>query len=142
MFRRCIAATCMLLVFGVALVAAEIKTRIVKVDAPNRKITVTIGEKEQELTLTEDAKILGPKGQLKDGLKHKVFQNGKALKKGIRATHGLSTDAGRALRLSAVPCLEIVTGEGRVLAVAVHISLSAQAQTVGQRQAWPYAHCP
>jgi hypothetical protein len=86
MFRRFVAAVCVFLTFGIALVAAEIKGRIVKVDAPNHKITVTIDDKEKEFTLTDDTRILGPKGMLKDGLKHKVFQNAKALKKGIPAT--------------------------------------------------------
>jgi hypothetical protein len=86
MFRRLVAAVCVFLAFGFALVAAEIKGRIVKVDAPNHKITVSVDDKEQEFTLTDDTRILGPKGTLKEGLKHKVFQNGKALKKGIPAT--------------------------------------------------------
>jgi hypothetical protein len=86
MFLRLVAAVCVLLVCGVALVAAEMKGRIVKVDAPNHKITVSIDEKQQEFTLTDDARILGPKGPLKDGLKHKVFQSQKALQKGIPAT--------------------------------------------------------
>ena len=86
MFRRFVAAVCVFLTVGIALVAAEIKGRIVKVDAPNHKITVTVDDKEQEFTLTDETRILGPKGTLKEGLKHKVFQNGKALKKGIPAT--------------------------------------------------------
>src|SRR5712692_7300178 len=86
MFRRFLAAICVLLALGVALAAAEIKGRIVKVDAPNRKITMSLEDKEKEFALTKDARILGPKGDLKDGLKHKVFQNEKALKKGIPAT--------------------------------------------------------
>lgn len=86
MLRRIATAVCVLLAFGAALVAAEIKGRIVKVDAPNRKITMTVDDKEQEFTLTKDTRILGPKGDLKDGLRHKVFQNEKALKKGIPAT--------------------------------------------------------
>jgi hypothetical protein len=86
MIRRFLAAVCVLLAFGMALVAAEIKGRIVKVDAPNRKITMVCDEKEREFTLTDDARILGPKGTLRDGLKHRVFQSEKALKKGIPAT--------------------------------------------------------
>jgi hypothetical protein len=85
MIRRFVAAVGVFLVLGAALVAAEMKGRIVKVDVSNRKITVSIDEKQQEFTLTDDARILGPKGPLKDGLKHKVFQNEKALKKGIPA---------------------------------------------------------
>src|SRR5262245_44473285 len=86
MIRRALAAICVLLLFGLAMMAAEIKGRIVKVDASNRKISVKLDDREQEFTLTKDARILGPKGDLKDGLKHKVFQNEKALKKGIPAT--------------------------------------------------------
>ena len=86
MIRRSLTAACVLLIFGFALVAGEIKGRIVKVDAPNRKITVRLEDKEQEFTLGKDTRILGPKGDLKDGLKHKVFQNEKALRKGIQAT--------------------------------------------------------
>jgi hypothetical protein len=85
MIRRFVAAVSVFLIVGVALVAGEVKGRIVKVDASNRKITVTIDDKQQEFTLTDDVRILGPKGPLKDGLKHKVFQNEKALKKGISA---------------------------------------------------------
>jgi hypothetical protein len=85
MIRRCLAAVCVLLVFGIAMMAAEVKGRIVKVDAPNRKITLTVDDKEKEFTLTRDARILGPKGDLKGGLNHRVFQNEKALKKGIPA---------------------------------------------------------
>jgi hypothetical protein len=86
MFRRFALALLVVLVMGVSLIAAEIKGRIVKVDASNRKITMTVNDKEQEFTLTKDARILGPKGDLKDGLRHKVFQSERALKKGIPAT--------------------------------------------------------
>jgi hypothetical protein len=86
MIRRSLAAACVLLAFGFAVMAAEIKGRIVKVDATNRKITVKVDDKEQEFTLGKDTRILGPKGDLKDGLRHKVFQNETALKKGILAT--------------------------------------------------------
>lgn len=86
MICRSLAAAFVFLAFGIAMTGAEIKGRIVKVDAANRKITVKVDDKEQEFTLGKDTRILGPKGDLKDGLKHKVFQNEKALKKGIRAT--------------------------------------------------------
>jgi hypothetical protein len=86
MLRRILTAVVVLLAFGAALIASEIKGRIVKVDAPNRKITVSVDDKEQEFTLSKETRILGPKGDLKEGLKHKVFQNQKALKKGIPAT--------------------------------------------------------
>jgi len=86
MLHRFVVASLALLAFGMFLTSAEIKGRIVKVDAPNCKITVKVEDKEQEFTLGKDARILGPKGDLKDGLKHKVFQNEKALTKGIRAT--------------------------------------------------------
>jgi hypothetical protein len=85
MIRRFVVAVSVFLALGAALIAAEMKGRIVKVDAPNHKITVSIDDKQQEFTLTDDARILGPKGPLKDGLKHKVFQSEKALKKGIPA---------------------------------------------------------
>jgi hypothetical protein len=86
MFRRLVAAVCVSLVFGIVAIAAEMKGRIVKVDAPNHKITVSIDDKQQEFTLSDNARIYGPKGPLKDGLKHKVFQSQKALKNGIPAT--------------------------------------------------------
>jgi len=86
MFRRSLAAVCVFLAFAIAMTAAEIKGRIVKVDAAARKITLEVDDKEQEFTLGKDTRILGPKGDLKDGLKHRVFQNENNLKKGIRAT--------------------------------------------------------
>ncbi|HMF10910.1 MAG TPA: hypothetical protein VKE94_01350 [Gemmataceae bacterium] len=86
MICRSLAAACVLLAFGLVVIAGEIKGRIVKVDATNRKITLKVDDKEQEFTLGKDTKILGPKGDLKDGLKHKVFQNENNLKKGIKAT--------------------------------------------------------
>jgi hypothetical protein len=86
MLCRLLSALVVLLAFGAALVASEIKGKIVKVDPGSRKITMTVEDKEQEFTLSKDTRILGPKGDLKDGLKHKVFQNDKALKRGIPAT--------------------------------------------------------
>lgn len=85
MFRRFLTACCFLLLFGAVLIAAEIKGRITKVDATNRKITVRVGDDNREFTLGKDTKILGPKGDLKDGLKHRVFRN-ENLRNGIRAT--------------------------------------------------------
>ena len=90
MIRLLFAAVCVFLAMGIT-VAAEIKGRIIKVDAPTRKITLSVEDKEREFTLPENVRILGPKGTLKDGLRHKVFQNEKALKKGIPAT--LTTDS-------------------------------------------------
>ena|SRR5215831_17271892 len=86
MICRSLVAGCVLLTFGWIVIAGEIKGRIVKVDATNRKITLKVDDKEQEFTLGKETKILGPKGDLKDGLKHKVFQNENNLKKGIKAT--------------------------------------------------------
>jgi hypothetical protein len=86
MIRRFLSACLFLLVFGAVLIAAEIKGRIIKVDPSNRKITVHVEDGDRELTLNKDARILGPKGNLKDGLAHKVFRSEKALKKGIPAT--------------------------------------------------------
>jgi hypothetical protein len=86
MFRRFALALLVVLILGASLTAADIKGRIIKVDASNRKITVTVNDKEQEFTLTKNARILGPKGALKDGLRHKVFQSERALQRGIPAT--------------------------------------------------------
>ena len=86
MLRRFVVAVVAVHLCGISILAAEIKGRIVKVDAANRKITLALADKEQEFTLTKDARIIGPKGDLKDGLRHKVFQSERALQKGIPAT--------------------------------------------------------
>jgi hypothetical protein len=86
MLRRVAVAFGMLLVSAVVLLAGEIKGRITKVDADNNKITVNVDGKDQEFTLTKDTKIVGKKGDIKDGLKAKVFSNEKRLQKGIAAT--------------------------------------------------------
>jgi hypothetical protein len=86
MWHRFLSAVFLFLLCGTVLIAADIKGKIIKVDPENRKITLTVEDKEQEFTVTKETHILGPKGDLKDGLKHKVFQNEKALKKGIPAT--------------------------------------------------------
>lgn len=86
MWHRFLSALVMVLLCGVGLLAADIKGKIIKVDPDTRKITLNIEDKQQEFTLAKETHILGPKGDLKDGLKHKVFMNEKALKKGIPAT--------------------------------------------------------
>jgi hypothetical protein len=86
MWHRFLSAVVVIVLCSAALVAADIKGKIIKVDPDNRKITLSIEDKAQEFTLSKETHILGPKGDLKDGLKHKVFQNEKALKKGIPAT--------------------------------------------------------
>ena len=86
MLRRFLSACFFLLLFGATLIAAEIKGRIIKVDPANRKITVHVEDGDREFTLNKDAKILGPKGDLKDGLAHKVFHSEKTLRQGIPAT--------------------------------------------------------
>jgi hypothetical protein len=86
MSRRVLSAVAVLFVFAAFVAAAEIKGKIIKVDAENNKITVTVDEKDQEFTLTKDTKIVGGKGgEIKDGLKSKRFSE-KALMKGVPAT--------------------------------------------------------
>jgi hypothetical protein len=85
MYRRVVAAFAVLLVFGALVLAAEIKGKISKVDAENNKITVTVDGKEQDFTITKDTKIVGGKGDIKDGLKSKRFSD-KAITKGIDVT--------------------------------------------------------
>jgi hypothetical protein len=86
MLRRVLFAFGVLMVSAVVLLAGEIKGRITKVDADKNKITVNVDGKDQEFTLTKDTKIIGRKGDLKDGLKAKIFTSEKALEKGIPAT--------------------------------------------------------
>ena len=86
MVRRVLSAFVVLLAFAAFILAGEIKGKITKVDAENNKITVTVDDKDQELTITKDTKFISPKGnELKGGLKSKAFGE-KALKKGISAT--------------------------------------------------------
>jgi hypothetical protein len=87
MLRLFASTVVVFLASSAVLVAAEIKGKITKVDAEKNTITVTIDTKDQEFTLTKDTKIVNNKGKdIKDGLKGKVFQNEKALKKGIAVT--------------------------------------------------------
>jgi hypothetical protein len=87
MLRLFASTIVVLLASSAVLDAAEIKGKITKVDANNNKITVTIDGKDQEYTLTKDVKIVNNKGKdIKDGLKGKLFQNTKALAKGIAVT--------------------------------------------------------
>jgi hypothetical protein len=86
MTRRVLPAIAVLFVFAAFIAAAEIKGKIIKVDAENNKITVTVDDKDKEFTLTKDTKIISPKGNdLKGGLKSKRFSE-EALKKGVPAT--------------------------------------------------------
>jgi hypothetical protein len=85
MSRRVLAAVAVLFACAAFVVAAEIKGKISKVDAENNKITVTVDGKDQEFTLTKDTKIVGGKGDIKDGLKSKRFSD-KAIKQGIDVT--------------------------------------------------------
>ena len=86
MSRRVLSATVVLFAFAAVIAAAEIKGKIIKVDADNNKITVTVDDKDKEFTLTKDTKILSAKGnELKGGLKSKRFSE-KALMKGVSAT--------------------------------------------------------
>jgi len=94
MSRRALAAVAVLFFFTALVVAAEIKGKITKVDAENNKITLTVDDKDQEFTITKDTKITGAKGEIKDGLKSKAF-NEKRLKKGIDATVKTETKDGK-----------------------------------------------
>jgi hypothetical protein len=55
-----------------ALPADEVKGKIKKVDADKKLIIVTIGDKDQELNITSETKLLAPNGKnLKDGIESK-----------------------------------------------------------------------
>jgi preprotein translocase subunit YajC len=51
------------------LAADEVRGKIKAVDADKHTITVTVGDRDQEFTLTDDTKLLGPSGKdVKNGL--------------------------------------------------------------------------
>ena len=70
-----VAVVALALVVG-GLLAEEIKGRLKSVDADKSTLTVTVDGKEREFKITDDTKILNPKGgEVKQRLRAKAFQN-------------------------------------------------------------------
>lgn len=75
MLRTIAAALCALLLCSGGLLAEEIKGKVKSLDADKGVITITVGDKDQEIKIGEGTKFVGPAGrEIKDGLKAPVFK--------------------------------------------------------------------
>jgi hypothetical protein len=70
---RSLSAIGLLLVFGLALLAAEYKGKVKSVDRDKKTLTVTIDDKEKTFNVGEDVKVIRGEKEVKKKLQSKVF---------------------------------------------------------------------
>lgn len=62
MLRTLVCTVSALLIFAVGLIAAEVKGKVKSVSADKTTITVSADGKDQEFKISDDTKVLSPKG--------------------------------------------------------------------------------
>jgi hypothetical protein len=72
---RSLTAMCLLLVFGLALLAAEYKGKVKSVDRDKNTITITIDDKDKTFNVSDEVKVTRGEKEIKKKLKSKSFDS-------------------------------------------------------------------